>query len=411
MFEEITLFKPNIAPCKHVLLALFVVFFAAAPIMVEAQDAASFDPASFSIGLETFASGFESPVYAVGPDDGSGRFFVVEQTGRIRIVREGEVVTAPFLDISEVVESGGSEQGLLGLAFPVDFAESGEFYVYYTARIGEGVGDNTIARYRVSEADPDLADPTSGEVLLAVPDSRTNHNGGTVQFGPDGYLYAGLGDGGGGGDPDNNGQNPGTLLGSVLRIDPTGDDVPYAIPADNPFADGAGDAPEVWAWGLRNPWRFSFDRATGDLYIGDVGQSAIEEINWLPAETPGGTNFGWNIKEGTRCLDGAACDVAGLTEPVAEYSHDFGCSVVGGYVYRGELEPELQGIYLFGDFCTGLVWGMVQNEAGDWITSDPIETGLRISSFGEDANGEVYIVDIAGDVYRVTSELRAAEQG
>jgi len=402
--------NPNIATCKHLMLALVLVFCGMAPTMAKAQDAASFDPGSFSIGLEAFASEFDSPVYAVGPDDGSERLFVVEQAGRIRIVREGEVITDPFLDISEIVESGGSEQGLLGLAFPENFSESGAFYVYYTARGGKGVGDNTIARYGVSEDDPDLADPTSGEVLLAVPDSRTNHNGGTLQFGPDGYLYAGLGDGGGGGDPDNNGQNPGTLLGSVLRIDPTGEALPYAIPNDNPFADGADGAPEVWAWGLRNPWRFSFDRATGDLYIGDVGQGAIEEINWLPAETLGGTNFGWNIKEGTRCLDLAACEVPGLTEPATEYPHDFGCSVVGGYVYRGVLEPELRGIYLFGDFCTGLVWGMTRNEAGEWIRSDPIETGLQISSFGEDANGEVYIIDLAGDLYRVISEPRTAEQ-
>ncbi len=411
MIQQKSAPNPHIAICKRFMFALVVIFSAMVPAMAIAQDAASFDPGSFSIGLEPFASGFESPVYAVGPNDGSGRLFVLEQAGRIRIVREGEVVPEPFLDIAEIVESGGSEQGLLGLAFPENFAESGAFYVYYTARSEEGVGDNTIARYRVSEDDPDLADPASAEVLLAVPDTRTNHNGGTLQFGPDGYLYAGLGDGGGGGDPDNNGQNPATLLGIVLRIDPSGNLFPYAIPGDNPFADGEGGSPEVWAWGLRNPWRYSFDRATGDLYLGDVGQGAIEEINWLPAGTTGGTNFGWNITEGTRCLDETDCDAMGLTEPVTEYPHDFGCSVVGGYVYRGVLEPELQGVYLFGDFCTGLVWGMIRNEAGEWIRSDPIETGLQISSFGEDANGEVYIVDLAGDLYRVTSEPRASEQG
>lgn len=366
------------------------------------QELRPFDPASFTFGLELLAEGLDSPVYVTGPDDRTDRLFVVEQEGRVRIFRDGIVEDEPFLDITALVQSDGSEQGLLSIAFPPDFSDSGVFYVYYTSRGGEGVGDNTIARYRVSASDPDRADEASGEVLLAVPDSRRNHNGGLLAFGPDGFLYAGLGDGGGGGDPENNAQNAATLLGSLLRIDPSSEVTPYAIPEDNPFVDGGG-APEVWAIGLRNPWRFSFDRVTGDLYIGDVGQGDIEEVNWLPANSPGGANFGWNIMEGTRCFLEEPCDVAGLTLPVAEYPHEFGCSVVGGYVYRGELEPALEGVYLFAVFCSGLVWGMGRDASDNWAVSDPVETGLRISSFGEDAEGEVLLVAISGEIFRITS--------
>lgn len=368
---------------------------------VSGQNSRPFNPDGFSIGLELVAGGFDSPVFVTGPDDGSGRLFVVEQPGRVRIVHDGQVLPDPFLDIVPLVESEGSEQGLLSIAFPPDFQASGEFYVYYTAQTGDGVGDNTIARFRVSPDDPNRADPGSGEVLLAVSDSRRNHNGGLILFGPDGFLYAGLGDGGGGGDPEGNAQNPDTLMGSLLRIDPSGSEQPYAIPADNPFVDGGG-APEVWAWGLRNPWRFSFDRATGDLFIGDVGQAAIEEINWAPAGAGSGLNYGWNLMEGTLCFLTDPCGAGNLTMPVAEYGREFGCSVVGGYVYRGDLEPALEGVYLFGDFCSGLVWGMGKDAAGNWIVSNPIETGQQISSFGEGATGEVYLVSISGEVFRIT---------
>lgn len=368
-----------------------------------AQESPDFDPTAFTIGLAPVASGFAQPVYVNGPGDGTNRLFVVERTGRIRIIAGGEVLPEPFLDIVSIVQSGGSEQGLLSVAFPPDFAESGVFYVYYTAQGEEGVGDNTIARYGLSESDPNRADPDSAEVLLAVTDDRVNHNGGPLVFGPDGYLYAGLGDGGGGGDPEGNAQNPGTLLGSVLRIDADAGAAPYAIPPDNPFADGGAGAPEVWAWGLRNPWRLSFDRQSGDLFVGDVGQNAIEEVNWVPAGTPGGTNFGWNVMEGTSCFRADDCDREGLTLPVAEFTHEFGCSVVGGYVYRGELEPALEGVYLFGDYCSGLVWGLGRDASGAWVLSDPVETGVRISSFGEDAQGEVYLVSLTGEVFRVTS--------
>jgi glucose/arabinose dehydrogenase len=371
---------------------------------VAAQDPAPFDPAGFAIELEPVASGLTQPVYVTAPNDGSGRLFIVEREGRVRILEDGRLSAEPFLDIVPIVQSRGSEQGLLSLAFPPDFAGTGVLYVYYTAQSEEGVGDNTMARYRVSADDPNRIDAASGEVLLAVPDSRVNHNGGLVTFGPDGLLYAGLGDGGGGGDPDGNAQDPRTLLGSIIRIDPDGGS-PYAIPATNPFAESGvgGGAPEVWAWGLRNPWRFSFDRATGDLYIGDVGQGAIEEVNWLPAESVGGVNFGWNIMEGTRCYRADPCDSAGMTMPVAEYTHDFGCTIVGGYVYRGEVETALEGVYLFGDYCSGLVWGLGRDASGDWVVSEPVETGLSISSFGEDAAGEVYIVSLRGEIFRVTA--------
>jgi glucose/arabinose dehydrogenase len=372
------------------------------PATSKAQTPPEFDPTSFSIGLELIADGLEQPVYLTGNDDGTDRLFVVERQGRIRIVVDGTVLPVAFLDITTIVQSDGSEQGLLSVAFPPDFSESGEFYVYYTAISAEGVGDNTIARYRVSEGDPNQANAESGQVLIAIPDFRKNHNGGLLLFGPDGYLYAGLGDGGGGGDPDENGQNPETLLGSIVRIDPSTDIEPYAIPDDNPFADSEGGRPEVWLWGVRNPWRFSFDRDTGDLFVADVGQGAFEEVNWLPAGTSGGSNLGWNVMEGTECFRVSGCDAAGLTLPVAQYSHDFGCSVTGGYIYRGAEEPGLDGIYLFGDYCTGLVWGMTQAEAGGWLVSEPVETGYNVSSFGEDANGEMYLVSLEGEIFRIT---------
>jgi glucose/arabinose dehydrogenase len=359
-----------------------------------------FAATSFAVALDPIAQGFDQPVYVTGPDDGSGRLFVVERPGRIRIVMGGEVLAAPFLDITSVVQSGGMEQGLFSVAFPPDYSESGRFYVYYTARSGEGAGDNTVSRYRVSAADPNVAEPESGEVLLTVRDDRVNHNGGQLQFGPDGMLYVGLGDGGGGGDPEGNGQNPMTLLGSILRIDVAGDGA-YSVPDDNPFADGENGAPETWVWGLRNPWRFSFDQVTGDLWIGDVGQNAREEVNWLPPDAAAGANLGWNVVEGTLCFRAEQCDTTGLTLPVAEYSRESGCSVVGGYVYRGARETALNGVYLFADYCTGLIWGLGRDAAGSWAMSAPIESGLRISSFGEDAAGELYVVGLGGELARV----------
>ncbi len=368
-----------------------------------------FDPVDFGVGLEAVAGGFERPVHVAEPGDGSGRLFVVEQAGRIRIVRDGEVLPEPFLDIVEIVESGGNEQGLLSVAFHPDYADNGLFYVGFTARTtddeDDSVGDNTVARYRVSADDPDRADPDSREVLLAVDDPYPNHNGGLVLFGPDGYLYAGLGDGGSGGDPEGNGQNTDTLLGSILRLDVDGaaDGEPYAIPADNPFADGDGGAPEVWTYGLRNPWRFSFDRATGDLYVADVGQNQYEEIDFVPAADAGGTNFGWNITEGAHCFRADSCDTDGLVLPIAEYGRDLGSSVTGGYVYRGEDGDVLRGVYLYADFGSGRLWGLGRDADGAWASSEPIDTGLNVSSFGEDAAGELYLTAFDGTLYRVVA--------
>ncbi|MDQ3693770.1 MAG: PQQ-dependent sugar dehydrogenase [Chloroflexota bacterium] len=363
----------------------------------------SFDPAAFEVGLELVVDGLNQPVYLADPDDGSGRLFVVEQPGTIRIVRDGVVVPEPFLDLTGMVNARGFEQGLLSMALHPEFSENGAFFVGYTANEGEGSGDNTVARYQVAADDPDRADPASAEILLAVSDPFPNHNGGLVKFGPDGYLYVGFGDGGSGGDPEENGQDPHALLGKILRldIDQVGEDAPYGIPEDNPFADGVDGRPEVWALGLRNPWRFSFDRVTGDLYIGDVGQNQIEEINFQPGDSDGGENYGWNVMEGTACFRSGSCDTEPYLLPIAEYQHEFGCSVTGGYVYRGQAAPALTGAYLFADFCSGLLWGLGRDGAGAWVMSEPIETGLGISSFGENAEGELFVLDLGGGIYEV----------
>ncbi|NJL95643.1 MAG: PQQ-dependent sugar dehydrogenase [Anaerolineae bacterium] len=294
------------------------------------------------------ADAFRSPVYLTHAGD--ARLFVVEKAGRILILEGGQVRSVPFLDIEARVTSSGSEQGLLSLAFPPDYATSGLFYVYYNTG---PAGDSVVARYRVSAADPNQADPASETRILEVPQPFPNHNGGLLKFGPDGYLYIGLGDGGSAGDPQNHGQDPATLLGTLLRLDVSDPSVPYRIPPDNPFVDDPTRAPEIWAYGLRNPWRFSFDRATGHLFIGDVGQGGWEEINHQVAGSPGGENYGWNLYEGDeRFADRAAPPGAELVFPVATYAHGnlldprrAHCSVTGGYVYRGAALPELQGTY------------------------------------------------------------------
>lgn len=333
------------------------------------------------------AEGFIRPVDIQNAGDGSGRLFIVEQTGRILVYDNGRVSPTPFLNIIDEVGSSGNEQGLLGLAFHPHYAENGLFFVNYTDRSGNTV----IARFHVSD-DPNVADPASETQLLHVDQPYPNHNGGVLVFGPDGYLYAGLGDGGSGGDPLGNGQNTSTLLGKILRLDVDSGE-PYAIPAGNPFGS------EVWAYGLRNPWRFSFDRATGDLWIGDVGQGDWEEIDYLPAGSPAGANFGWNLMEGSHPFKGDA--QPGLLLPVAEYSHaEGGCSVTGGTIYRGAALPEWQGIYLYGDFCSGKVWGLIRSTDG-WQSQVQFETGFSISSFGEDEAGEVYIANLQGAIYRL----------
>jgi glucose/arabinose dehydrogenase len=333
------------------------------------------------------ASGLNRPVDIQPANDGSGRLFIIEKLGYIRVYENGQLLDAPFLDITDRVNDSGNEMGLLGLAFHPDYEQNGYFYVNYT---GDG-GNTRISRFQASG---NSADSNSETVLLIIDQPFPNHNGGALAFGPDGYLYAGLGDGGLAGDPHKNGQNIASLLGKILRIDVNNGN-PYDIPSDNPFGN------EVWAYGLRNPWRISFDRLTGDLWIGDVGQGQWEEIDYLPAGSQGGANFGWSIMEGNHGYDGEA--QPGLILPAAEYSHsEGGCSVTGGYVYRGAM-PEWQGIYLYGDYCTGYVWGLIPSGNG-WQSQLMFETGLTITSFGQDESGEVYLASDNGSVYILTKK-------
>ena len=353
------------------------------------------DPGSYA--WKRVASNLARPVELTRVGDESGRLFIVEQTGRILVIQNSAPLPAPFLDITNRVGSQGSEQGLLGLAFHPRYKQNGLFFVNYT----DQKGNTNIARFQVS-ADPNRADPGTEKRLLYVSQPFPNHNGGSLAFGPDGYLYIGLGDGGSGGDPHGHGQSRETLLGKILRIDVDHGD-PYTVPADNPFATGGG-SPEIWAYGLRNPWRFSFDRLTGDFYIADVGQDNYEEIDYLPAGTPGGTNFGWNFKEGLHPYKGSTPAGVNLQDPVIEYDHNQGCSVTGGYVYRGVNLPAWIGVYLYGDYCSGKVWGALRNPDGTWQDSLLFETGFNISSFGEDQAGEVYLVDYQGSIYRLENK-------
>jgi glucose/arabinose dehydrogenase len=339
------------------------------------------------IALEPRYGDLVNPLYVVHAGDGSGAVYIVEQAGRIRTARDGKLRDAPFLDITDRVQAGG-ERGLLGVAFPPNYAGKRRFYVNYTRRPD---GNTVIARYRVA-ADSGSADPASEEVLLVIKQPFANHNGGQIAFGPDGFLYIGTGDGGSGGDPLNNGQSTATLLGKLLRIDVESESAPYAIPRGNPFARRDGFREEIWAYGLRNPWRFSFDRLTGDLYVADVGQDAREEVNVRPATSGGGENYGWNIMEGSRCFRESDCDRTGLVFPVTEYDHSQGCSVTGGYVYRGKADPRMQGVYFYGDYCSGKIWGL-RHEGKKWRNALLLESPHAISSFGEDEAGNLYVTD------------------
>jgi glucose/arabinose dehydrogenase len=336
---------------------------------------------------QLIASNLDRPVDL--QPDGSGRLFVVEKPGHIHIIENGGWIETPFLNIEDRVNDGSNEMGLLGLAFHPQYAQNGYFFVNYTGR----GGDTFISRFQVS-GDPNIADPAGEVNLLRISQPFPNHNGGVLAFGPDGYLYAGLGDGGAGGDPLGNGQSSNTLLGKILRVNVNNGN-PYSIPADNPFGN------EIWAYGLRNPWRMSFDKQTGDLYIGDVGQGTWEEIDFLPAVSPGGVNFGWDFREGAHEFEGKA--PAGLTEPVAEYSHaEGGCSVTGGYVYRGAM-TEWNGIYLYGDYCTGFVWGLIKSGNG-WQVQRLFDTDVNITSFGQDEAGEIYLIGDGGGVYKLAQK-------
>lgn len=361
-------------------------------------------PLPSSISLQSFATGLTNPVDIVAAADGSNRLFVVEQAGRIRIVAaDGSVESTPFLDIRDRVRSGG-EQGLLSLAFPPDFATKQHFYVYYTNQAGNIV----ISRFRLTAG---VADPSSEQIILTVPHPQfSNHNGGKLAFGRDGYLYISIGDGGGGGDPFNNAQNPQLFLGKILRLDvESSTSAPYAIPSSNPFTaptdptDRVRD--EIWALGLRNPWRISFDRQTADLYIADVGQGSREEVNFQSATSPGGENYGWRILEGT--LPYSTGDTTGLIAPIVEYDHSAatgGFSITGGYVYRGNTyRTAFDGLYFYGDFVNGRIWAAQPTETGQWQSQLVLDSPHGISTFGEDAQGELYLADYgSGTLYRVT---------
>jgi glucose/arabinose dehydrogenase len=354
-----------------------------------------------TIKLTLISDDFSQPLQLLHAGDGSGRLFVVERAGYVRIVKNGALLTTPFLDIHDRVNSTCGECGLLSIAFPPDFETSGWFVVSYSAKNNPvhptdpnepdpSVGNDTVlARFRVT-GNPDVADPSSEQPILLVNQPYANHNGGLAKFGPDGKLYFGLGDGGSGGDPLGAGQRLNTLLGKLLRIavGPTGT---YTVPSDNPFVGVSGARPEIWAYGLRNPWRWSFDRTIGDLWIGDVGQGLWEEVDFAPSTSTGGENYGWNRLEGTHCYEPPTCTSAGTVLPVHEYPHGnlTGRSVTGGYVYRGP-QTGLQGIYFFSDISGGRIWGL-RPSGSVWEWAQFLETGRGISSFGEDEAGQLYV--------------------
>ncbi len=354
-------------------------------------------------------AGIGSPIEVTHAGDGSNRLFLVQQTGRIFIAKAGVVLPTPFLDVGGLI-SGGGERGLLGLAFHPQFASNRQFFVNYT-RSSDGA--TVIARYTASAGNPDVADVVSATILLTIAQPYSNHNGGAIKFGPDGYLYIGMGDGGSANDPEARAQDKTTLLGKILRID-VNSGSPYAIPPTNPFPTGVGGRAEIFAIGMRNPWRISFDRGSGDLWIGDVGQNAVEEIDRLAAGTGAGANFGWRMLEGNTCtgLGGPLpCADPTLTAPVITYSHALGCSVTGGYVYRGAGVPDLVGKYLYGDYCTGRLWSAQNNGMGQWIPAELSATGFGISSFGEDEAGELYFANYStGDIFRFVATPPAAPQ-
>lgn len=369
---------------------------------------------NFTIALSQVESGLTEPVFLTHAGDGSGRLFVVERAGYIRIIKNGSLLATPYLDIDTLVGSGESEQGLLSVAFDRDYKTNGVFYVNYT----NNSGDTVVARYRVANPAADVAATVAVTPIISIDQPQANHNGGQLQFGPnDNYLYIGMGDGGGSGDDDSghapggNGQSPGTLLGKILRIHVRG--VPtYTIPASNPFTRTAGYKPEIWSLGWRNPWRFSFDRANGDMYVGDVGQGCYEEVSYQPGNSPGGENYGWRIMEGFHAFDRTnpndcsrpTISPITLTLPITDYGRNLGSTVAGGYVYRGQDYPWLDGVYFFGDFGSGRIWAMQQISPGVWNSAEKLDTSHNISSFGEDEDGELYVVSYSnGRIYRLTS--------
>jgi len=399
------------------LLALSVLVLAAATAPAEAQ-----------VQSQRVASGLSRPVFATAPANDPDRLFVLEKLGRIRIIKNGVLQATPFLNITGEVQNAGNEQGLLGLAFDPDYATNGHFYVYHIA--GTGAGNSVIRRYTVT-SNPDSADAASRHKVLKIPQTQSNHNGGTIAFGPDGYMYLGLGDGGGANDTNDRAQNGLEYLGKLLRIDVNGDDFPadslqnYAIPPDNPYRTDPTFHSEIWSYGWRNPYRFSFDQGTGDIYFGDVGQNCWEEIDIQPASSTGRENWGWNLMEGTHCFsktnpfncNPGGCNPAPLELPVHEYPHGGRCSVTGGFVYRGADIPAMDGVYFFADYCSRQIWtfrwdGSNVNEFTDRTAElDPIDgtTIGNITGFGEDARGELYIADRGGEIFKILPELSIME--
>jgi glucose/arabinose dehydrogenase len=370
--------------------------YAAVTAAVGCRGYSSGPPLPDGLQLVQVAAGLSDPVYLTAPADDS-RLFIVEQAGRIRVVRAGALLPQPFLDITAKVSSGG-ERGLLSTAFHPSYGTNGYFYVNYT----DLAGDTRVERYRVSTANPDVADPASAQLVLTVAQPYANHNGGLVMFGPDGLLYVGMGDGGSGGDPHGYGQSKATLLGKLLRLDvDNAAGAPYAIPATNPFVGEAASRGEIWALGLRNPWRFAFDRTAGLLYVADVGQSSLEEISVVPADR-GGVNYGWKVLEGSACFGAASCNAQGMERPAVEYSHAEGCSVTGGFVYRGHRVPGVVGHYFYSDYCSGFLrsFRYADRSATEKRQWDVGDVG-SVVSFGEDAARELYVLSANGRVYRL----------
>ncbi len=364
------------------------------------RKSSSSSPPPVSLSLQpVVSSGLSGPLGLEQANDGSGRLFAVEQGGRIKIIQNGAVLSPPFLDISGRISTGG-EMGLLGLSFHPNFQVNRKFYVNYV-RTMSGQIQSVIAEYQVSTGNPNFSDPATERILLTVNQAGNfnNHKAGQLAFGPDGLLYFGLGDGGSGGDPFGNGQNKSVLLGKMMRIDvnTTSPGLQYGIPSDNPFASGGG-LPEIWAYGFRNPWRFSFDRTTGRQFVADVGQDMFEEIDIVQK----GGNFGWNTMEGLHCFNpSSGCNQSGLVLPIVEYNHSEGNAVIGGFVYHGPAIPSLQGIYLFADFGTGKIWELQETSPNNWTRTLVMTTGFNISSFGQDQAGELYVVDLAGRILRL----------
>jgi uncharacterized repeat protein (TIGR01451 family) len=382
----------------------------AEPIEPRGNPATLAASSAFTIGLELVSSGLSNPVHVTHSGDNSGRLFVIEQAGKVRVIKSGVLLAAPYLDITSLV-SCCFEQGLLSIAFDPDFQATRTFYLNYT----DLAGNTVIERYTVADAAADVANVVSHNTVLTIDQPEANHNGGQLQFGPnDNYLYIGMGDGGGGGDqhgPIGNAQNPAVLLGKMLRINVRG--VPtYTIPATNPFTQTVGYRPEIWALGVRNPWRFAFDRLNGDLFIGDVGQNCWEEIDYQSGSSAGGQNYGWRQMEGLRPFNQnnfndcsqSPITPAGLTLPVAVYGHDQGSAVAGGYVYRGQQYPQLEGIYFYADEGSGRIWALEHTAPGVWTNTEKLDSNYNLSSFGEDQAGELYLASYGtGEIYQLIS--------